>query len=295
MSFRFDKNSSRYKIKNKLGEGSYGTVYRAIDRITNAAVALKINKISSDEEGIPASTLREICFLRTLKHENIIKLQDVILNTSQIILVFDYMKSDLRTYIASNPIGEETIKKMLVQLLKAVHYCHSARVMHRDLKPQNILLDFATNLKIADFGLARNYQVPLKPYTQSVQTLWYRAPELLLGCKVYNTSIDMWSIGCIFSEMLTGYPLFQGVSEKDTIFSIFKFLGTPDLALWPELSDFKFPTWSKVTMGHVYPQLPTEGLDLLEKLLQINPAARISAAEALNHVIYIQSYLKPYV
>lgn len=285
MSFRFDKDFNRYEVREKLGEGTYGKVYLGVDKITGLRVALKISKFPMHEEGVPSSTIREICFLRSLKHPNIIVLQDVVMTPKKLGLIFEYMKCDLHQLIEKSAnLSEITIKKILFQILKALHFCHSSRVIHRDLKPHNILLDFTNNVKIADFGLARSFQLPFKQYTHSVQTLWYRAPELILGCKLYDTAIDIWSVGCIFSEMVTGFALFGGSSEQDVLLLIFKLLGTPD---WPEFKEMiaKLVVWEKVTLADVYPQLSGYGLDLLEKMLKIDPGLRISAFEALQHVI----------
>ena len=172
MSFKLDSDLKRYRVIVKLGEGTYGKVYKAADKSSGALVALKITKFSMSEEGIPAYTIREICLLRSLRHQNIINLRDVVMNEEKVVLIFDFMKCDLREFIVSSfTLTEDLIKKILVQILKALHYCHSARIIHRDLKPHNILLDFANNIKIADFGLARNFQIPFQPYTKSVQTL----------------------------------------------------------------------------------------------------------------------------
>lgn len=293
MSFRFEKDLKRYTVLEKLGEGAYGRVFKAADKHTTEKVALKVIKLSLSAEGIPSSTIREICFLRTLQHPGIVNLKDVVLSEKRIVLVFDYMKSDLRNYLDVNPIPQEgIIKKFLVQILRAIHYCHSARIVHRDIKPQNILLDTAGNALIADFGLSRNFQVPFKPYTLSVQTLWYRAPELLSGGKKYNTAIDIWSVGCLFAEMLSGSPRFPGMSEKDTLYMIYQLLVDPSLTEFPlgvDLSFFEMenPQWNKIELADVYPNLGKEGFDLLQKLLCIDPERRISALDALRHVIHM--------
>ena len=138
--------------------------------------------------------------------------------------------------------------------MRRYRVCHSHRVLHRDLKPQNLLIDTETNsLKLADFGLARAFAIPLRAYTHEVVTLWYRAPEILLGAKQYSTPVDVWSIGCIFAEMINQSPLFPGDSEIDQLFKIFRGLGTPDDSVWPEVSqlpDYKpqFPKWKAKEM-----------------------------------------------
>lgn len=278
----------------KIGEGTYGVVYKAIDtRHNNRVVALKKIRLESEDEGIPSTTIREISLLKELKDDNIVGLYDIVhSNSNKIYLVFEYLDMDLKRYMESIPEGEgldsAMIKKFMLQLIKGIYHCHAHRVLHRDLKPQNLLIDKEGNLKVADFGLARAFGVPLRAYTHEVVTLWYRAPEVLLGGKQYSTGVDMWSIGCIFAEMTNRKPLFAGDSEIDQIFKIFKIMGTPTEEVWPEvnyLSDFKptFPKWRKQDLSKVVPSLDKNGIDLLEQLLTYDPANRISAKRALLH------------
>merc|ERR1711904_558357 len=145
-------------------------------------------------------------------------------------------------------MGPTAVRDFARQLLRGIECCHANRIIHRDLKPQNLLIDSKLRLKIADFGLARAYAVPIPKYTHEVVTIWYRAPEILLGSQLYSVPVDLWSVGCIMGEMATGAPLFAGDSEIDTIFRIFRKLGTPTEQIWPglrELPDFKptFPKW----------------------------------------------------
>lgn len=195
------------------------------------------------------------------------------------------------------------VKKFTSQLINGVRYCHSRRVLHRDLKPQNILIDRNGNLKIGDFGLARAFGVPLRTYTHEVVTLWYRAPEILLGGRQYSTGVDMWSVGCIFAEMATRKPLFPGDSEIDEIFKIFRILGTPTEAEWPGVTsfpDFKasFPKWERKPEDEIVNAdgakvLGEEGLNLLEALLVYDPAGRISAKQAVLHPYFLEG-TKPF-
>lgn len=130
-----------------------------------------------------------------------------------------------------------TVKSFLFQLLKGIENCHKNKVLHRDLKPQNLLISREGILKLADFGLARAFGIPVKNYTHEVVTLWYRAPDILLGSKKYSTSVDIWSIGCIFAELVNRKPLFAGCSEEDQLKKIFSIRGTPSLDDWPEMQD----------------------------------------------------------
>jgi len=180
------------------------------------------------------------------------------------------------------------LKSYMYQLLRSICVCHSHRVLHRDLKPQNLLIDKNGSLKLADFGLGRAFGVPLRQYTHEVVTLWYRAPEILLGSKTYACPVDVWSLGCIFVEMATRKPLFPGDSEIDELYKIFRVLGTPTEKTWPgvtELPDFKtsFPQWKATDIRQIVPHLEESGVDLLQQMLQYEPSKRISAKKALSH------------
>ncbi|RYR17392.1 hypothetical protein Ahy_B03g062153 isoform D [Arachis hypogaea] len=177
--------------------------------------------------------------------------------------------------------------------------CDSNRVLHRDLKPQNLLIDRSSNaLKLADFGLARAFGIPVRTFTHEVVTLWYRAPEILLGSHHYSTPVDVWSVGCIFAEMVNQRPLFPGDSEIDELFKIFRILGTPNEDTWPgvtSLPDFKsaFPKWAPKDLATVVPTLEPAGLDLLSSMLRLDPSKRITARSALEHEYFKDIKLVP--
>ena len=185
-------------------------------------------------------------------------------------------------------LSEADIKSFLYQLLNGTAKCHKHKVLHRDLKPQNLLINADKVLKLADFGLARAFGIPVKNFTHEVVTLWYRAPDILMGSKDYNTSVDIWSVGCIFAEIVTKKPLFPGKNEEDQLNKIFKIRGTPASDEWngiTELAGYKndFYQYKKDDLASYVPGLSPEGLDLMEKMLVHNPNARISAKEALKH------------
>ncbi|XP_058284814.1 cyclin-dependent kinase 3 isoform X3 [Hylobates moloch] len=275
----------------KIGEGTYGVVYKAKNRETGQLVALKKIRLDLEMEGVPSTAIREISLLKELKHPNIVQLLDVVHNERKLYLVFEFLSQDLKKYMDSTPGSElplHLIKSYLFQLLQGVSFCHSHRVIHRDLKPQNLLINELGAIKLADFGLARAFGVPLRTYTHEVVTLWYRAPEILLGSKFYTTAVDIWSIGCIFAEMVTRKALFPGDSEIDQLFRIFRMLGTPSEDTWPgvtQLPDYKgsFPKWTRKGLEEIVPNLEPEGRDLLMQLLQYDPCQRITAKTALAH------------
>lgn len=290
---------TRYVRTETLGEGTYGVVFKARDVKTNEIVALKKIKLEIEDEGVPSTALREISVLKTLKHPNVVRLLDVEHGAHRLFLAFEFVDQDLKKHLdktGKKPLDGRLVASFVMQLLRGIDYCHSHGVIHRDLKPGNILIDKKGNLKIADFGLARAFVVPIKPYTHEVITLWYRAPEILLGAKQYSLGVDMWSIGCIFAEMVRRRPLWIGESEIEMVFKIFQLLGTPNEQVWPGVSslpDFNkfFPKWPRQLLTKKVPALDAQGLDLLKLMLTYNPATRISARKALSHPYF--DCLKP--
>ncbi|OMJ27907.1 Negative regulator of the PHO system, partial [Smittium culicis] len=228
-----------YQRLEQLGEGTYATVFKGKNR-RGEIVALK--EINLDpEEGAPSTAIREISLMKELDHPNVIKLLDVVHTESTLMLVFEYMEQDLKRYMDSHgeqgALDQFTVKWFMYQLISGIEYIHDFRVLHRDLKPQNLLINRG-QLKIGDFGLARATGIPVISFSNEVVTLWYRAPDVLLGSRNYTTSIDIWSAGCIMAEMLTGHPLFAGSNNEDQLLKIFRILGTPSEASWPNVSQY---------------------------------------------------------
>lgn len=308
-----------YDLVGKIGEGTYGLVFLARSKLPNnrgLRIAIKKFKQSKDGDGVSPTAIREIMLLREFSHENVVKLVNVHINhvDMSLYLAFDYAEHDLyeiirhhREKLNHHNINQYTVKSLLWQLLNGLNYLHSNWIVHRDLKPSNILVmgegEEHGVVKIADFGLARIYQAPLKPLSDNgvVVTIWYRAPELLLGAKHYTSAVDMWAVGCIFAELITLKPLFQGVEVKaspnpfqlDQLDKIFKVLGHPTIEKWPTLMNL--PHWSKnlqqiqqhkydnagLHIGPIPPKSPA--YDLLSKMLEYDPRKRITAAQALEH------------
>jgi serine/threonine protein kinase len=186
------------------------------------------------------------------------------------------------------PMQPMLVKSYAYQILAGLCYCHCRRVIHRDMKPQNLLLNRQGLIKLCDFGLARAFTIPLRSYTHEVVTLWYRAPEILLGSQFYSIGVDVWSVGCIVAEMFASRPLFPGDSEIDELHQIFKILGTPSDDVWPgvtQLPGYKstFQKWPRRDLTEVIPKADPLALELIEKMLEYDPAKRISAKAALDH------------
>jgi cyclin-dependent kinase 1 len=282
------------KPGSNLGEGTYGVVYKARDRNTNEIVALKRIRLEVEDEGIPSTALREISLLRELTHRNIVELKDCIQEDGRLYLVFEFLDKDLKKYMEScqGMLSPALVKSYLFQMCRGLAFCHARGVMHRDLKPQNLLVTRDGILKIADFGLARAFCPPIRPLTHEVVTLWYRPPEILMGSQSYAPPVDVWAIGTIFTEMVNKKPLFPGDSEIDQLYKIFRQLGTPDETVWPgvtQLQDWNtaFPTWYKSPyLPSVTDHLDDNGLELLELFLKYDPRERITAKDSLNHAYF---------
>ncbi|KAI1710560.1 protein kinase domain-containing protein [Ditylenchus destructor] len=290
-----------YKKIFDLGEGTYATVYLGKSLLTGKSVALKEIRLEH-EEGAPCTAIREVSLLRNLKHANVVTLHDIIYTERTLTLVFEFVEHDLREYMEEidDMICINNVKLFLVQLLRGLAYCHKRRILHRDLKPQNLLINRAGELKLADFGLARAQSVPTKTYSNEVVTLWYRPPDVLLGSTDYSTQIDMWGVGCILFEMLEHKPMFPGSTTNEQLNLIFQKLGTPndkhysDIRALPHWKRYhneymKFLDYAPKSLIHA-PRVTPERADLLQQLLKFDGRSRIQAVDALRHPMLSTSF-----
>ena len=291
------RSVDNFEVLNHIEEGSYGWVSRAKDVVTGEVVAVKKLKIdSSMRDGIPVTGLREIQCLMESRHNHIVQLKEVVTGSQldQVYLVMDFVEHDLKSLQEDmqDPFSPSETKTVLQQLVSAVGYLHDHWVLHRDLKTSNILMNNQGEIKVADFGMARYFGNPPPPMTQLVVTLWYRAPELLLGAEQYDQSIDMWSIGCIFGELLGKEPLLQGSNEVRQLSKIFELCGIPSEDSWPgfrrlpNAKSLRLPRSQTDLIANIrrrFGFLTSAGTDLLASLLSMNPAKRPDADEVLTH------------
>ncbi|KAJ7540509.1 hypothetical protein O6H91_10G019900 [Diphasiastrum complanatum] len=286
----------KYVPLKPLGKGAYGIVCSA--RNTEKGDKVAIKKIANAFENTTDArrTLREIRLLRHLCHENVISIKDIMkpvnrYNFNDVYVVYELMDTDLNQIIrSSQALTDDHYQYFIYQLLRGLKYIHSANVLHRDLKPSNLLLNASCDLKICDFGLARTGSEKGQYMTEYVVTRWYRAPELLLSCEEYSSAIDMWSVGCIFAELLGRKPLFPGKDYIHQLKLIINMIGSP------EESDLQFihsqkakgyirslPYTPRVSFARLYPCTNPLAINLLDKMLVFDPRKRITVTEALEH------------
>lgn len=288
------KSAESYDKLDKIGQGTYSNVYKARDRDTGKIVALKKVRFDTSEPESVKFMAREIRILRKLDHPNIVKLEGLATSRMQysLYLVFDYMVTDLSRIIGrpDERLTEPQVKCYMSQLLAGLKHCHERGILHRDIKGSNLLIDKSGMLKIADFGLANFYNPEKKrPLTSRVVTLWYRAPELLLGATDYGPGIDLWSAGCLMAEMFAGRPIMPGRTEVEQLHRIFKLCGTPSEEYWKSLkvsTTFRPPHVYKPNLREVFRDYPNCSLGLLNVLLALDRAYRGSAEAALQNEFF---------
>ncbi|KAG8383426.1 hypothetical protein BUALT_Bualt04G0012000 [Buddleja alternifolia] len=293
------KSADSYDKLAKVGQGTYSNVYKARDKSTGKIVALKKVRFDTSEPASVKFMAREIIVLKKLDHPNIIRLEGIATSRMQysLYLVFDFMQSDLAKVI-SRPEGrltEPQVKSYMQQLLAGLQHCHDRGILHRDIKGSNLLIDENGVLKIADFGLANSYQnEPKRPMTSRVVTLWYRAPELLLGSTDYGVGIDLWSAGCLLAEMFVGRPIMPGRNEIEQLHKIFKLCGSPSEDYWKKVkppATFRPPHQYKPNFKETFPYFPDSAFDLLGRLLALDPSYRGTAVSALQSGFFTTSPL----
>ncbi|KAI0057458.1 Pkinase-domain-containing protein [Artomyces pyxidatus] len=298
----------RWTKDQKVGEGTYAVVYRGREAATGRRVAIKKLKVGQFKDGLDMSAIREVKYLRELRHPNVIELLDVFSSKTNLNLVLEFLDSELEAIIKDRTLVflPADIKSWIAMTFRGLEYCHRNFVLHRDLKPNNLLIASDGQLKLADFGLARDFADPGYKMTCQVITRWYRPPELLFGSRYYSTAVDIWSVGCIFAELMLRTPYLPGESDMDQLKTIFRALGTPAEEDWPvrpprtasddtladvhalqghtKLPDYvpvgQFP---KTPLRDLFTAASADTLNLLGKCLVYEPRKRISAKEALNH------------
>ncbi|CCI40524.1 unnamed protein product [Albugo candida] len=297
-------NFQNLGMKNK---GTEGTCFKCYQRSTGKILAMKKARVFPKGEGVPYYMLRELAVLRGFQHSNIASIEMISLAKDELYVFFPYVDRTLHGII--NPTGdqnggrvlsEKVIRRLLHQILDAIAYCHRRGVLHRNLKPKHLLIDTTDPislddavLQVSDFALVRATGIPKREYTMEVVTLWYRPPEILMGVRGYSSAVDIWSVGCIFAEMILGKPFFTGISEIDQLFQIFSKLSTPNSGTWPGFTSlpnyhFTFPNWKRRPLRRLFSGVSDLGLDLLSKMLIYNPEQRITAEDALRHPYFAQ-------
>ncbi|MCO5583129.1 hypothetical protein L7F22_037037 [Adiantum nelumboides] len=256
--------------------------------MSNDVVALKEIHLDA-EEGTPSTAIREISLMKELRHGNIVRLHDVIHTESRLLLVFEFMEQDLKKYMdihgEKGALDPVTVRSFMFQLLKGTAFCHENRVLHRDLKPQNLLINKRGELKLADFGLARAFGIPVNTFSNEVVTLWYRAPDVLLGSRTYSTSIDVWSAGCIMAEMISGVPLFRGRDNNDQLNQIIRVLGTPDEATIQRLrNDSRISADEALRHPYFTTSVAIQGVGIQQQAAQVSLSfwSRVNAQTATD-------------
>ncbi|WFD03376.1 [pyruvate dehydrogenase (acetyl-transferring)] kinase [Malassezia obtusa] len=301
---------AKYEKIDKIGEGTFAAVFLARNVQHGTKVAIKKIKTAAagTRDGIDITAMREFKFLKELHHPNVVALLDVFssgASSPSINLVLEYLNTDLEAIIRDRSLlfSAGDIKSWMLMLCRGMDYCHRNWCLHRDLKPNNLLISPSGELKIADFGLARECGDPGARMTSQVVTRWYRAPELLLGAHAYSFGVDIWAIGCIFAELMLRTPYLPGDSDATQLTTIFRALGTPTSAEWPVCAETddqhyaslpeagKFESFPKQNLALLFTAASSDTLDLLGACLRYDPLKRPTAGDALQHAYFRQGPL----
>uniref|UniRef100_A0A8C4I9V8 Cyclin-dependent kinase 7 n=1 Tax=Dicentrarchus labrax TaxID=13489 RepID=A0A8C4I9V8_DICLA len=298
MAVDVKSRSKRYEKLDFLGEGQFATVYKARDKTTDNIVAIKKIKVghrTEAKDGINRTALREIKLLQELHHPNIIGVgkhcwmpSDTNLTSAWCLISWKPIWRSETVIIkdTSLVLTPANIKAYILMTLQGLEYMHQHWVLHRDLKPNNLLLDGNGVLKLADFGLAKAFGSPNRVYTHQVVTRWYRSPELLFGARMYGVGVDMWAVGCILAELLLRIPFLAGDSDLDQLTKIFEALGTPTEETWPGVSSLpdyvSFKIFPGTPLEHIFSAAGDDLLELLQGLFTFNPSTRNTATQALK-------------
>nr|AAS21447.1 cyclin-dependent kinase-like 1 [Oikopleura dioica] len=286
----------KYEKIEKISEGSYGIVYKCRNRETRAIVAVKRFIESEEELNIKKIAMREIRMLKSLKHQNLVNLIEVYRKSRRLHLVFEYCDHTVLTELEQNPHGlpEQSIKRIIWQVLKGLEFCHAQKCIHRDVKPENILITKQGQIKLCDFGFARILN-PGDDLTDYVATRWYRAPELIVGDLKYNSAVDIWAVGCVFGELLNGQPIWPGKSELDQLHKIQKTCGELIIQHKKLLQTNKYlrgqhlhltSPRERVPIEALYPKAPSHTISFLKNCLQMDPTMRLDCVELLDHAYF---------
>ncbi|XP_039554068.1 cyclin-dependent kinase-like 1 isoform X2 [Passer montanus] len=273
----------RYEKLGKVGEGSYGVVFKCRNKDTGQIVAIKKFLESEEDPVIRKIALREIRVLKQLKHPNLVRLLEVFRRKRRLHLVFEYCEHTVLQELHKHPRGvpEYLVKSITWQTLQAVNFCHKHNCIHRDVKPENILITKHSVIKLCDFGFARILTGPSDYYTDYVATRWYRCPELLVGDTQYGPAVDVWAIGCVFAELLSGLPLWPGRSDADQLYLIRRTLGDLIPRHQQVFSTNQF--FSGEPLEVKFPNVSYSALALMKGCLRMDPAERQSCEQLLQH------------
>ncbi|EGV65292.1 TFIIH complex serine/threonine-protein kinase subunit kin28 [Yamadazyma tenuis] len=290
-------NELKYSKERKVGEGTYAVVYLGKQMKTKRSIAIKEIKTGLFKDGLDMSAIREVKYLQELKHLNVIELIDVFSSANNLNLVLEFLPCDLEVLIKDQSIifKPSDIKSWLLMTLRGVHHCHRNFILHRDLKPNNLLIAPDGQLKIADFGLARSLGNPNEDLSPMVVTRWYRAPELLFGAKHYTYAVDIWAVGIIFAELMLRIPYLPGKDDVDQLDVTFRALGTPTESNWPNVSSLPlynalkvYPPPSRQEIRLRFSAATEKALDLLMSMTQLDPSNRCDSTSALLHEYFLE-------